>query len=710
MPLACLFGLLTRQADGSPKYNISEPFNFQHLTHTTPHHVPRIDEASHDDLVSEFSAIRAAQKPRRQLQGIKTTEVQRGAFLSQASKPDSSPAPNAGYGQSPPQSPGRPSSLGNDGQYHVASPTRSFHHPSRSIESFSQPSPRRRSPQLSPGHASPTSPPPRTSSRNFAPDFFTIHQESPTNTTIEPQIAVPELQPLDYPIATSHAGVYDSSLPHAVTTPDDSAHSLRPLPFSMVRTELTGVPEEDETSDGRRSSITTVARSSTPTLRHAKSFPSSRMSPQRWSGVLPLPTEDRSGSAVRHSTMSSGLAAPSVEEHNEEIPIRPQVTRRVSTRFEDSWEDVIDDYYNNEAEADCNFEWDYIPLPLQGNQDQAPAIAVNNPVNDAKKHHEPSSTETEESFVARNHTLIASHSRSSSNYSQSSQPTLLPLQTFLPNLEPPSATSAESSFSSIQEAITPSQVDGLENPPNTSNNTKRWHEPANASPLVMPNEYGAPATVQDELYNQIFSGELVQSDHHFPWMFDRVAGSTISNSPRSSRSQISKSSSQESFRHSAALSAAQQRRQRNTSVGSLPELVPSRTSRERVDSIVEKLADHVSILDTSDVPVVPVPSTVATGEQRLRNSKLAKEVALKLIISRAMTEEEVPEVPLPVHPAFRDTAPIPVDMSVPMPPSVVQSAAMRRMRTMSSTGSLTSPRASRSSYSLFPPSPSPVSK
>jgi hypothetical protein len=408
--------------------------------------------------------------------------------------------------------------------------------------------------------------------------------------------------------------------------------------------------------------------------------------------------------------MSSGLAAPSVEEHNEEIPIRPQVTRRVSSRIEDSWEDVIDDCYNNEAEADCNFEWDYIPLPLQGNQDQALANPVNSPVYDAKKHPEPSSTETEEPFVARNHTLIESHSRSSSNYSQSSQPTLLPLQTFLPNLEPSSATSAESSFSSVQEAITPSQVDGLENHPNTSNNTKPWHEPANASPLVMPHEYGAPATIQDELYNQIFSGEFVQSDHHFPWIFDRVAGSTISNSPRSSRSQISKSSSQESFRHSAALSAAQQRRQRNTSVGSLPELVPSRTSRERVDSIVEKLADHVSILDTSDVPVIPVPSTVATAEQRLRNSKLAKEVALKSIISRVMTEEEVPEVPLPIHPAFRDTTPVPIDMSIPMPPSVAQSAAVRRMRSMSSTGSLTSSRASRSSYSLFPPSPSPVSK
>lgn len=637
-------------------------------------------------------------------------EVQRGAFFSEASESDSSSPPNTGYSQSPPKSPERPQSRGNNGQYNVASPTRSFHHTSRSIESFSQPSPRRRSPQSSPGRTSPTSTPPRTSSRGFAPDFFTFHQESPTHPILEPQIPVPELQPLDYPIATFNDGVYDFSLPHAVTTPDDSAHSLRPVPFSMIRTELTGVPEEDETSDGRRSSITTLARSPTPTLRHTKSFPSSRMSPQRWSSVLPLQSEDGNGSTTKHSNMSSSLASPFVEEHNEDIPVRPQVTRRVSTQIEDSWEDVIDYCYNNEAEADCNFDWDYIPPPPQGNRDRAPAIAVHSPVGDAKKHPESSSKEAEESFLPRNHTLIVSHSRSSSNYSQSSQPTLLPLQTFLPDLDPPSATSAESSFSSIQEAVTPSLSNGPDLPHNTSSmNSKGWPEPANALPLVMPNEYGPQTTTQDDLYNQILSGEFVQSDHHFPWMFDRGAGSSISNSPRSSRSQISKSSSQESFRHSAAFSAAQQRRQRNTSVGSLPELVPSRTSRERVNSIVEKMADHVSVLDTSDIPVVPVPTTVATTEQRLRNSKLAKEVALKSTISRAMTEEEVPEVPLPVHPAFRDTASIPVDKSIPLPPFVAQGAIKRRMRSTSSASSLTSPRASRSSYSLFPPPvPSPI--
>ena len=701
------FGLvvsLTREVERSPRYNISEPFNFQHLTHTTPNHVKKIEETNSNDLVSEFSAIRAAQAPRRELQGIKTMEIQKGGFYYEASGSETSSPPQTGYGLSPPRSPDRSHDQGIISLHDVPSPTRSFHHPSRSIESFSQPSPRRRS-QIASGTASPTSPPPRSSSRTaMVPDFFTFHQESPTHPSFEPRIHEPLSQPLGYPPATWNQGDYDPSLPHAVTTPDDSAHSLRPLPFSMIKTELSGVPEEDETSEERRSSIVTLARSTTPTLRHAKSFPSSRMSPQRWSGALPPPCEDNKEHRPRHSTMSFGLESTKREEHTEDIPERPQGPRRVSARMDDSWEAVIDYCYEHEAEADCNFEWAYVSP--QRDQNSGPAISIESAVDGvATAATGPSFALPGESFAPPNRTLMV-HSRSSSNYSQSSQPALLPLQTSLPDLEPPSAISTESSFSSIREANTPSYSMGPEFSANPSKNSKPWTEPSNAVPLVVPSEESPHGTLQDDLYNQILTGDF-QLDNHFPWIFDRVAGSTISNSPRSSRSQISKSSSQESFRHSQALSIAQQRRQRNASDGSLPELVSSKTSRERVDSIVEKLTEHVSTLDTADVPLVPVPAAMATSEQRRRNSKLAKEVALKSIISRALTEEDVPEVPLPLHPAFRqrldaDSSPIPVDVSVPLPPMLPQAPVRRRMRSTSSTSSLNSPRHSRASYTLFP--------
>ena len=701
------FGLilsLTREAEGSPRYNISQPFNFQHLTHTTPNHVKKIEETDSNDLVSEFSAIRAAQAPRRELQGIKTMEIQKGGFYYEASGSETSSPPHTGYRPSPPRSPNRSHDQGIASLHDVPSPTRSFHHPSRSIESFSQPSPRGRS-QLASGTVSPNSPPLRASSRNAtAPDFFTFHQESPTYPSFEPRIYEPLSQPLAYPSAAWNQGDYDPSLPHAVTTPDDSAHSPRPLPFSMIKTELSGVPEEDETSEGRRSSIVTLARSTTPTLRHAKSFPSSRMSPQRWSGALPSPCEDNKEPRPRHSTMSFGLEPTNREEHTEDIPERPQVPRRISARMDDSWEEVIDYCYEHEAEADCNFEWTHVSPRRDRNS--GPTRSTENVVDGVSTATAGSSfTFPRESFPPPDPNLMV-HSRSSSNYSQSSQPALLPLQTSLPDLEPPSAISTESSFSSIREAVTPSYQMGPEFPTNNSKSSKPWTQSSNAVPLVVPSEESPRGTLQDDLYNQILNGDF-QLDNHFPWIFDRVAGSTISNSPRSSRSQISKSSSQESFRHSQALSIAQQRRQRNASDGSLPELIPGKTSRERVDSIVEKLTEHVSHLDTADVPVVPVPAAMATSEQRRRNSKLAKEVALKSIISRALTEEDVPEVPLPLHPAFRqrldaDSSPIPVDVSVPLPPVLPQASVRRRMRSISSTSSLNSPRHSRASYSLFP--------
>ncbi|KAK0512648.1 hypothetical protein JMJ35_004665 [Cladonia borealis] len=673
----------SRVEEGSPRYNISEPFNFQHLTHTTPNHVKKIEETNSNDLVSEFSAIRAAQAPRRELQGIKTVEIQKGGFYYEASGSETSSPPQTGYGPSPPRSPHRSHEQGIANLHDVPSPIRSFHHPSRSIESFSQPSPRRRS-QLASGTASPTSPPPRSSSRNAtAPDFFTFRQLSPTHPSFEPRIHEPLSQPLVYPSATWNQGDYDPSLPHAVTTPDDSAHSLRPLPFSMIKTELSGVPEEDETAEGRRSSIVTLARSTTPTLRHAKSFPSSRMSPQRWSGTLPPPCEDNKEPRPRHSTMSFGLEPSKREEHTEDIPERPQGPRRVSGRMDDSWEEVIDYCYEHEAEADCNFEWTHVSPRHDLNS--GPTVSVESAVDGvATAAAGPSFTLPGESFAPPNPTLMTS----------------------LPDLEPPSAISTESSFSSIREAVTPSYQVGPEFSTNSSKNSKPWTQSSNAVPLVVPSEESPRGTPQDDLYNQILSSEF-QLDNHFPWIFDRVAGSTISNSPRSSRSQISKSSSQESFRHSQALSIAQQRRQRNASDGSLPELVSSKTSRERVDSIVEKLTEHVSTMDTADLPVVPVPAAMATSEQRRRNSKLAKEVALKSIISRALTEEDVPEVPLPLHPAFRqrldaDSSPIPVDVSVPLPPMLPQGPVRRRIRSTSSTSSLNSPRHSRASYSLFP--------
>lgn len=684
-------------ADSIARWNISEPFNFEHIMHTTPQKVQKIDELSHSDLIAEFSSLRSSQlgARSRELKGIKATEIQRGTFYSEApgSEGSSPSPPQTGHRASPPTSPKRRKWQEEEARYDAPimstpSPTRSLR-PAKSFDNFSQPSPRYQTAQTSP-----TSPPPRSSSRNAAPDFFTFHQESPTHIPSEPEIPLEGLESPDFPIAAWDDGVYDFDLPHAVTTPDDTAHAVRPPHFKMIKTELAGVPEEDEisVSEGKRSSTNTlIPRTPTPTaaLRHAKSFPSAQITPprpHRWSGALPQTSE-----VVGESCPSIGLGAfrfgpPSPEEHVEDVPVQPRFSRRISMRREESWEDDIDYCYEHEAEADCNFDWDRISTPEEF--PEVPGLTVNSPAY--------SSPEQLIQPASATMPIKLSHSRSSSTYS-TSPPLLLPLQSFLPELDPPSATSAESSFSSIPEAITPINAPDSSLSSHTAL-TKSWAEDTVPEWLTAADNRDSVA-VQEELYQQIITGDFIPEQHQFPFSVGRVDGSTISNSPRSSRSPISKSSSQESFWYAQAA-----RRQRNAgSVGSLPELMASKPSRERFDVGVEQLADHFATL-------APAESSMDAASQRRRNSpSLAKDVALKSILAKAMSTDEHPrDAELPLHPALRDRAGSDaafrsqnLDMAIIPPPPIGELNFARRVRSTSSASSL-SQRGSRASYSLFP--------
>ncbi|MCJ1458654.1 hypothetical protein MMC28_009028 [Mycoblastus sanguinarius] len=682
-----------RSDDVAPRWNISEPFNFHHLTHTMPHHVQRLDDASINDLVSEFSAIRASQRPRRELRGIKAEDIPRRSFAREASGSANSSPPRTAYADSPSLSPEHTQHPLPTVPHSPATPDRSLH-PVASAEIFTQPSAIYYTAQ-----SSPTTPPPRSSSRNHSTDFFSFHQDNPIDTS-EYDISSEGPESLDYPIATWNDGVYDFEVPHAVTTPDDTAHTIRPLPFSMVRTELTGVPEEDETLEGKRNSTTTlIRRPSTPNsnLRHAKSFPGIKLSPHRWSGALPPALESDIDSPTKAPKKSVQSVAPCME-HLEDVPVRPHLIRRISRGIDDSWEDLIDYCYEHEAEADCNFDWDSVST--RDEETNALDNATSGPTEVAGPNDQPLRKQNEDDVFVSPKQNSAARQRSSSNYS--SPPTLLPLQTYLPELDPPSANSVESSFSSIPEAVTPSQSSEAAIPtrfPGAS--TKEWPVLATSPPFLMPVDLASQA-VQDDLYQQILTGDFA-SEHQFSFNVGLTEGSIIDESPRSSRSPISKSSSQESFWYSQAGAAV--RRHRNAgSVGSLPELVPSKGSREKVDPVVDRLADHNQ---TSSVIDFTGDGQQISQGQRKRSSSLAKDVAQKSMLSKVMTSEDQQEVPLSLKPVFREraysdvAAPIP-DMPVPpLPPSTFA----RRMRSTSSTSNITnpSPRASRVSYSLFPP-------
>ena len=671
--------ILNQWLDGSPRLNISEPFNFQHLTHTTPQHAERIQQTSPDDLISEFSAIRAAQIPRRELRGIKAINIQPGRSFSEASASGTSSPPWTGFLNSPPDSPARDRSGTNVTSPTLPSPRTQMKH-KRSVENFSQPTLSYHAAQTSP-----KSPPPRSSSRSFVPGFLTSHHEPPDNTALDSHSHGKDSEPSEYSAAVWDDPVHDLSLPHAVTTPDESALSIQPLSFSIIRTELAGVPEEDETSEGKRSSISaSIVRPTTPTssIRYTKSFPSTKSSPQRWSGALPLTAEEDDDRPLRDSISSACFVAPCGEDHMGEMPAQPHGPGRISFRREESWEDVIDYCYEHEAEADCSFDWE-----LASNSEGSISQLTNSTIrltDDSESKVEHALDGAGINQESRKSTRIASKP-SSSTYS-SSTPLLLPLQTSLPDLQPPTAGSTESSFSSIPEAVTPLPMESMI-PIKPSS--------ANLSVPVPDIPYVVPDSDPDYVFDDLYQGMLAShntSENQLPFPMGRPEGSTISNSPRSSR-PISKSSSQESFWHSQAAAAA--RRHRNTaSLGSLPDLIPSR-SNDKPDLNSDHSVEQIALPNTPDTP--------SDGSQPRRSPSLAKDVALKSIMSKVTTPDsgEVPEVPLPIHPAFRDRAtsdatPLLLNNAVPLPP---QPAPARRMRSTSSASSLSRNRAS---YSLFP--------
>ena len=59
----------------TPRWNISEPFNFRHITHTQPHEVQKLKRASPKRLISELLAFGVSQVSQPELRGIKAEDI-----------------------------------------------------------------------------------------------------------------------------------------------------------------------------------------------------------------------------------------------------------------------------------------------------------------------------------------------------------------------------------------------------------------------------------------------------------------------------------------------------------------------------------------------------------------------------------------------------------------------------------------------------------
>ena len=653
--------------------------------------------------MSEFSALRASQASQPELRGIKAKDIQREDLPRDALLPDcpsrlrSYPAGLALSHTSKIQDHTLDSPDG------ATSSVRAFEY-ARPTENFSQPNAGYHTAQTSP-----TSPRSRTSSHHTTPDFFTFRDDLLSDTVFESPIPTESPEPLEYTIGSWNDGSYDLASPHAVTT-DDGADWNRQVPFSMVKTELAPVEEDDETEEQRSSILISTHRP----WNRKKPSPSAQtlywdsdaclqLTDRSQGRSQPMPQtdeisresssrleEDVSDSLHEHGKLPAPILEPSIEDPLDDIPVRPRFSRCVSVgpndmeRFWDMASDAINCSYALGAEGDSNFDWHRSSI----HEDEMAAPAAEESQNDAGD--TPSGTPSEKPQSDSPSSSRIATRRSSSVYS-SSPPPLLPLQTFPSKLDPPSATSTESSFSGISEAVTPN--DTTESAMGTrfsAVNCKEWYQPA----YIVSNDFESQM-VQEDLYHQMYTTDYSQEAPFQIHNVSRIDGSTISNSPRSSRSPISKSSSQESFWFSQG--AFNARRPRNAgSVGSLPELMSSKTSRERFDSAVDQSTDHPSCLNQSDPPLDSQPTCAA---QRRRSPNLAKDAAQNIMLSKIRTVEE----PLPLIPsrdrAISDVALPSQEFSIPPP---AHSTNGRRMRSGSSASNV-SARGSRGSFNVIPP-------
>lgn len=756
----------TDDPNAGPRLNISEPFNFHHVTHTQPHHVQRLENADPSDLISEFSALRASQASQPKLRGIKAEDIQREDLPQDALLPDSPSQPRNGTAGWYPLRTSTTRDHAQHSVYGATSPVKSPYF----TDNFSQPSTayhRSEDPPISPSTS-------RWKTRRASPPGYTrFHYVPPPEDTFEdtfyePLIPTESPESLDYPIGTWNDGVYDLASPHAVTT-DDGADRNRQVPFSMVKTELAPVEEGDE-SDEKRSSIVACTRKVKWGPRNAKSvpitkesvhkasnacipvaedsqserahptppvegsgrewltrsakagsarasyasiataedsqsgrahlMPQAEASTREWS-TRPLPVEeDVFDSLHGHCMPPATISEPSIEDTLDDIPVRPRLSRHLSVgpndmeRFWDMASDAINCSYALGAEGDSHFDWHRSSIhehdPSAPATDDIQASAADTASESPKRSSHPASPFPSMNVVRR----------SSSVYS-SSPPSLLPLKTVPSKLEPPSA-STESSFSSIPEAATPNESIEPAMPTNfCTMNCKEWCRPA----YIVSHDVESQM-VQDDLYHQMYTSGYSQDAPFQLHNTGRVDGSPMSNSPRSSRSPISKSSSQESFLYAQA--AFNTRRPHHAgSIGSLPELMPSKNSRERFDPVVDQLTDKLNFLNPSDSPS---DSQQTSAAQRHRSPNLAKDAAQNIILSKAKTAEES----VPLLPAPRDTAtsdsPCPAQDSS-NPPPLFQPTTGRRMRSGSATSSLSiNTRGSRGSHNIFqhtPPARSP---
>jgi hypothetical protein len=543
--------------DEQLKRIISEPFDFHHLTHTSPAHFEALDNAH--DLVTEFSAIRASQKPVTELKGIRAEDIEFYNFSSE-DLTDTTRSGSRCNAQSPPP-PGSLSSPNTPPKSPSAKEARVAENFSRPVSRLNKPLPS--TPSIIP--------PPRLSSRQAVSDI-----PEPTSQVIDEILGLnqPPTMP-DFAYSFIDDGVDETSsleqinladvfhpdVGHAFTADDDAKPISTAALINSYLSDLEDVPEEDETNMGHGTTMIDSRPSTSQSLPGQDSIPATVTSD-------PPAKEQRQSSAVpQRLSFSEALMSPTLPQFNLTLGKSPGSQAEDGTKrhsrskravdcedFLASWDEDIDYCYEHAAESNCNFDWhrNSLEIPkvaMAGVSATAPEVQAQLEQADAQRPLSPRS--------------------------------LFPLRTTAsapatPDLDP---GSAQSVLTRSHEAITPlsegdAAVDIFAAPHHISAHDD-YFEPVDSELLSAAI---AKDMDRDAMYEEFLAGDD-DADRRFAFYQQRRSQSSgdLPVSPRSSYSPISKYNSQESVILSRAASIVRKHRS-STSTASVPELVPSANS------------------------------------------------------------------------------------------------------------------------------------
>ncbi|CEJ54778.1 hypothetical protein PMG11_01072 [Penicillium brasilianum] len=518
----------TRQADQHDRLKsiISDPFDFHHLTHTSPSQFQSLDQTRENDLVTEFSVIRASQRPEAGLKGIRADDIHfRNFSVDNLAAFGTATTVDEPASQSPPDSPAASGST---------SPTHGHvRRESRTHENFSRPVPRY-------PRSCPTTPPPPAV------------PEIPNDEGIEPAPrAIDEILGLNIPPTYPEYIDSERSSSSHRQFGSDFVEDMKARTSSVSsHYSLEEVPEEDEGTrlwDSPDASIGTVHSRSTSHVSPGTVEPhraSRTIAPKAPLSIFVAEELSRKFSeALGSPTLPQTLPSTPPKEDSEtaQLEITPPSTSGVrqfsyDEEMYDSWDADIDYCYEHAAESTSNFDWTRTSLDENRPQiglactDESCGLSV---PQRPTRHLQPSPLSTS---TLATPDLDSSPARS------------------------PQPHSAATPSTEYERAFIRGPTD--------------YFHPVSSSIL-------SKQLNQDILYEDYLSGADADadasSDRHFPF-----AASGIPNaSPRSSFSPISKCNSQESLMLSRAASIVRKHRS-SVSTASVPELVHSLSSSREI--------------------------------------------------------------------------------------------------------------------------------